>query len=177
MFLAELGFLQQKKYINTKFYLNLLFFIHPGNILLGFPVHYNLLWYGFPTLFLSHISMFLAGLSTPTLSRIFSSIAPIHVWLAFLRMLNGVSSSWMAAFLMFHCLPGLKFCQISNFLVFVVSSLGVFPKMVERGLSIVHKLWGSSLVLWFLLSKTKLVYKKATNAISDCQVGYHSLRF
>ena len=53
----------------------------------------------------------------------------------------------MAAFLMFHCLPGLKFCQSSNFLGFVVSFLGVFPKIVEEGLSIVQKLWGSSLVL------------------------------
>ena len=136
MFLAELGFLQKKN--QYKIFFILFFFIHPGNILLGFPVHYYLLWYGFPSLFLSHISMFLAGLSTPTFSRIFSSIAPIYGWLAFLRLLNGVSSSLMAAFLMFHCLPGLKFCQISNFLVFVVSSLGVFPKIMERGLSIVH---------------------------------------
>ena len=72
-------------------------------------------------------------------------------------------------------LADLEFCQSSNFYGLADFFFRLFLKIAEEGLSIVQKLWGSSLALRFLFSKAKLVCKKASNANSDRQVEYHSL--
>ena len=100
MFLAELGFLQTLYKIN---FIKFTFRFSLDTLEVGCLNFLCITSYfdaAFPTMSLSHIHMFLAGLSTPTLWWVFSTIVSIHGWLIFLRVLNG-SSLWMDAVLRF----------------------------------------------------------------------------
>ena len=72
----------------------------------------------------------------------------------------------MGAFLRFLCLPGLEFCQSSNFRGLVVSFLGCSLNCGE-GFKYCTKTLGLLISTKVSVFKAKLVYKRATNANSD----------
>ena len=171
MFLRELGFLQYKKII----YFTLFSFRHPRGRLLEFSVDYGLLWYGFFNHVLKSYKHVFGRLKY---TNTFKSIL-YHCFYPWLTDLSQ-SVEW-GEFSMDGRILNVSFAGLAYNFAKVVASIVLWflfwgvPWITEEGLNIVQKLWGSSLALRFLFSKAKLVYKRATNANSDCQVGYHSL--